>query len=452
MQQLINAPSRDSQNLLEELQFLLSECCSAFETPFFLWKHESQWESIGGAGSHEHSNFSALQNQNILSLLKKTGTQKEPWVHTLDSQEIVVIPCKEFVSNLSKETDIVAVGFVSGQDCKLIQRQAGLLFRLLRQKKHYETQISRHLEELNWLRDLAQQMEFCDAGDQLSDLAQKVLPYEAEVNAISEDVFGTFEVSLTSATGTLFANYAKNIDLHEEQEELVISVVRSLINLIDAKDSYTYSHSHRVALLAKRVARQLRMSEQECEHLYMAGLLHDVGKIGIPDEVLCKKEKLTDAEYEIIKQHPETGHSILKHLKPLQHVLPGVLHHHESYDGTGYPMQLKGEDIPLDGRILAVVDAYDTMTSSRPYRPAMSFEKAESILIENSGTQWDPKVVKSLFAARKDIHEICKRTEEEAKCLFDSYYRLRGCFRGNLKYRFSRLHCVEKEKKSEEAF
>lgn len=243
--------------------------------------------------------------------------------------------------------------------------------------------------------------------------------YQREKHSISETSLGTFEVGLMIATGNLLANHARNLHLFRERKELTIGVVRSLINTVDAKDSYTCGHSERVALMAKRVAMQMRLSEEKCERIYMTGLLHDIGKIGIPDEVLGKKGKLTDEEFEIIKKHPEIGHAIMRHLKPLEYALPGILHHHESYDGTGYPDKLAAEDIPLDGRILAVVDAYDAMTSSRPYRTAMPPKKAESILLENAGIQWDPQIVKCFFAALKDIHKICERTEKEAKGLFD---------------------------------
>lgn len=234
----------------------------------------------------------------------------------------------------------------------------------------------------------------------------------------SECEFGTFEVGLMAASGILIANHARNAQLFADQESLTIGVIRSLINSVDAKDPYTCGHSDRVALMAKRLAKQYGLDEEKCEQIYMTGLLHDVGKIGIPDDVLLKPGRLTDEEFDIIKQHPEIGYNILKHLKPLEYTLPGVLHHHERYDGKGYPHQLAGEDIPLDGRILAVVDAYDAMTSSRPYRKAMPFEKAESILLENAGTQWDAKLIKCFFAALDDIHDICSRTVEETKELF----------------------------------
>jgi HD-GYP domain-containing protein (c-di-GMP phosphodiesterase class II) len=174
-------------------------------------------------------------------------------------------------------------------------------------------------------------------------------------------------------------------------------IVRAIINAIDAKDQYTCGHSDRVAAYAKCIAERLGEDPEECERIYMAGLLHDVGKIGVPDSILGKPGKLTDEEYAVVKKHPEIGYSILKHLKQLDYVLPGVLHHHEAIDGSGYPAGLIGDSIPFAGRLLAVADAYDAMTSDRPYRRGMPTERAESILQSEAGTTWDARIVAALM-------------------------------------------------------
>lgn len=209
--------------------------------------------------------------------------------------------------------------------------------------------------------------------------------------------FGTFEAGLMSTAANLLASHAKNVQFLDAQDALLIGVIRSIVNAIDAKDPYTCGHSDRVANIAKAIAQRVGVDSFECERIYMAGLLHDVGKIGVPDAILSKPGKLTDEEYDIVKKHPEIGYTILKNLGQLQYVLPGVLHHHEAMDGSGYPAGLKGEMIPLVGRILAVADAYDAMTSTRPYRDGMPSEKAESILREGAGKTWDAKFVQGLF-------------------------------------------------------
>ena len=200
-----------------------------------------------------------------------------------------------------------------------------------------------------------------------------------------------------STAANLLASHAKNVQFLDAQDALLIGIIRSIVNAIDAKDPYTCGHSDRVANIAKAIAQRVGVDSFECERIYMAGLLHDVGKIGIPDAILSKPGKLTDEEYDIVKKHPEIGYTILKNLGQLQYVLPGVLHHHEAIDGSGYPAGLKGEMIPLVGRILAVADAYDAMTSTRPYRDGMPSEKAESILREGAGKTWDAKFVQGLF-------------------------------------------------------
>jgi len=224
---------------------------------------------------------------------------------------------------------------------------------------------------------------------------------------ISEFEFGTVEATLVQAAAVMLATHARNVELFQDHADLVIGVIRSMVDALDAKDPYTCGHSDRVALMSRRIASQMDVDEQICEQLYMSGLLHDIGKIGVRDDVLGKPGKLTDEEFDQIKRHPVIGHDILKHLHQLSYALPGVLHHHESFDGTGYPHGLVGEEIPLFGRIIAVADAFDAMTSDRPYRSGMSFEKAEQIIKEGAGTQWDPQIVAAFLEASEELQAIC---------------------------------------------
>jgi HD-GYP domain-containing protein (c-di-GMP phosphodiesterase class II) len=218
-------------------------------------------------------------------------------------------------------------------------------------------------------------------------------PLSVDSNAIS---FGTFEANLLIAAANMMGSHSRNRELFLEQEMLLTGIVRAIINAIDAKDPYTCGHSERVASYAKHIANRIGLESEECERIYMAGLLHDVGKIGVPDSILGKPGKLTDEEFAIVKKHPEIGYTILKHLKQLDYVLPGVLHHHEAINGAGYPAGLIGESIPLQARILAVADAYDAMTSDRPYRSGMPSERAESILRAESNKTWDVDIVAAL--------------------------------------------------------
>ena len=219
--------------------------------------------------------------------------------------------------------------------------------------------------------------------------------------------FGTCQESLTASAAAALATHARNSKLINERSNLLTGVIRSMVNAIDAKDSYTCGHSDRVALLSKHLAQTVGMSPRDCQRIYMTGLLHDIGKIGVPDSILQNPAKLTDEEFDAIKAHPQIGYEILQHVPQLQYALPGVLHHHESIDGTGYPHGLVGNKIPFTARILAVADAYDAMTSNRPYRDGMPRERAEHILRENAGSQWDAEIVNHFLNNLGPVHRIC---------------------------------------------
>jgi HD-GYP domain-containing protein (c-di-GMP phosphodiesterase class II) len=148
------------------------------------------------------------------------------------------------------------------------------------------------------------------------------------------------------------------------------------------------------------------MLPQQRSDLYLAGLLHDIGKIGIDDVVLKKTGPLTPEEYHKIQEHVEIGVTILKDLKKLHHILPGVKHHHERLDGAGYPDRLAGDGIPLEARILAVADSFDAMSSNRPYRKQLTPTQIDEILHKGRGTQWDPKVIDALNSCRGDLEDI----------------------------------------------
>ena len=205
--------------------------------------------------------------------------------------------------------------------------------------------------------------------------------------------FTTVQASLLETATNQLAAQLHNMRLLRQKEELFTEVVRALVNAVEARDPYTCGHSERVARFSRCLGEVIGESPAGCERIYLTGLLHDVGKIAIPDGVLQKPGQLDEEERAIIETHTEAGWRILQELEALREVLPGVLYHHESFDGTGYPDRLSGEKIPLDGRILAVCDAFDAMTSNRPYRDGMPVERAIEILRSGSGTHWDPKLV-----------------------------------------------------------
>ncbi|GGD11673.1 HD domain-containing phosphohydrolase [Pontibacillus salipaludis] len=179
----------------------------------------------------------------------------------------------------------------------------------------------------------------------------------------------------------------------QQNEQLIESFFTVFAATLDARDPYTAGHSERVADYSVRIATRAGFSSEKIELLRKSALLHDIGKIGVRDSVLLKEGKLTDEEFSKIQEHPVIGYNILKQVglpEDLLPILPGVRSHHERFDGKGYPDQLKGEDIPEFGRLMAVADAFDAMTSDRPYRKGMQVEKAMLIIEDGSGTQWDP--------------------------------------------------------------
>jgi len=182
-------------------------------------------------------------------------------------------------------------------------------------------------------------------------------------------------------------------DLVEQQRSLFLSTVKSLVSAIDAKDEYTRHHSTRVTEFTLKIADRMGFSEKEKGDLELAALLHDVGKIAVPENILHKPDRLTEQEFALIKEHPARGESILKPVIELKDISRVVRAHHEHYDGTGYPDGLKGREIPLGARIMAVADAYDSITSERPYRKASSHRYAVKEIIRCSGVQFDPEVV-----------------------------------------------------------
>ncbi len=175
------------------------------------------------------------------------------------------------------------------------------------------------------------------------------------------------------------------------------NIVMALAHAVEAKDPYTHGHSDRVGQYSKEIALSIGFSSEKAEDMYWAGVLHDIGKIAVPLEILTKNNTLTFEEYEKIKMHPEVSYRICKGLKTLKKVLDAIKFHHERWDGRGYPERLKSKDIPAEARIMAVADAYDAMTSDRAYRKAMPKKKAIDVLKEGRDKQWQGSIVDSFI-------------------------------------------------------
>ena len=188
-------------------------------------------------------------------------------------------------------------------------------------------------------------------------------------------------------------------EANEELRRLFMGSIKALAQALEAKDEYTQGHSERVAEVSVGISQYLSLSESEIHDIWLAGFLHDIGKIGIQEAVLNKPGKLSASEWECVQQHPVLAERILCPIDELTEVIQIVLHHHERYDGSGYPDGVAGSEIPLGARILSVADAYDALTSKRPYRDALSHEDAIGVLKEAAGTQFDPVIVRAFLSS-----------------------------------------------------
>ena len=223
--------------------------------------------------------------------------------------------------------------------------------------------------------------------------------FKTRVNVKSENEVGVLADSFNVMGERIERAVDEIREAANTNRELFIGTIRMLANAIDAKDPYTRGHSERVAYYSTMVAKQLNMSEVEIENVHLSGLIHDVGKIGIEDRILRKPSALTDDEYEMMKQHPTKGAQILDAVPKLKALAGPGLMHHENVDGSGYPDGLKGDEIPLLGRMVSVADAFDAMTTDRPYSKAMTFEAAVARLQFLSGKKFDPQCVEAMAKA-----------------------------------------------------
>ena len=197
----------------------------------------------------------------------------------------------------------------------------------------------------------------------------------------------------------------ENATLFEKLEEMFFGIIRAFAKAVEAKDPYTSGHVERVENLSYHLAKAAGLKGEDLKKARIAGILHDVGKIGIPDEILKKPSKLTKKEYEIIKKHVIYSKEILEPISELKDIIPGIYYHHERYDGKGYPEGKKGEEIPLVARIISIVDAFDAMASDRPYRKALSKKRIVREFLKNKGKQFDPYLVEK-FLSLEEVKRI----------------------------------------------
>lgn len=204
-----------------------------------------------------------------------------------------------------------------------------------------------------------------------------------------------------------------NESLIQDLKELFSGTVKSIIEALDAKDSFTLGRSRRVAFYALKIVNKMALTQAEASKIELAGLLHDIGMIGVAEEILNKTQKLTDEEYNKIKMHVQYSVKILKDIKQLYEITEIIKYHHEYYNGCGYPYGLKGEEIPLGSRIIAIADAYDSMVSKRAYRTGLTSDEAVEILKQGAGKQFDPNLVQIFISILPEAIQEIQEYEEK---------------------------------------
>jgi HD-GYP domain-containing protein (c-di-GMP phosphodiesterase class II) len=242
------------------------------------------------------------------------------------------------------------------------------------------------------------------------------------VNRVDKPDFDSTDIKLFTSVASGCAVFVENGRLFNDLKELFVGSLKALTNSIDAKDQYTRGHSERVALIsrwiAERMAEREPLEEDQIHKIYLAGLLHDIGKIGIDESVLRKNGKLTPEERACICRHPSIGASILRGIKQMREIVPGVLCHHERVDGHGYPDGLQGDEIPLTGKIVGLADSFDAMTSRRTYRDAMSVGHALDEIRKGLGTQFDLRI--GMIFLESDIDRLWEIVQEDGQENYDT--------------------------------
>lgn len=219
-----------------------------------------------------------------------------------------------------------------------------------------------------------------------------------------------FELPSLNTALSLLGMAAQIEALKAEQKKIAEQAARTILKALDAKDSYTFGHSMRVAYFSLVTGTEAGLTAEEMYELELSAIFHDIGKIGTPDAVLNKPSRLSEEEFQIMKKHPENTYEILQGFEGFEKIALNARYHHERFDGKGYPLGLKGEDIPLAARIILIADTFDAMTSTRPYRKGLPYEVAFEELLQFSGTQFDPQLVKMFIEGMRK--EALKNEEE----------------------------------------
>lgn len=225
----------------------------------------------------------------------------------------------------------------------------------------------------------------------------------------AERRFHLTDVKIMTLARRMLLNQRQQGQAFGKLKETLFGLVHCLTTAIEAKDTYTCGHSERVGRIAVRLGQKMDLPHRMVSDIYLAGLLHDIGKIGIRDSVLQKPGQLTTEDFEHVKEHVTIGDRIMAQVPQLHHLRSGVRNHHERFDGKGYPDGLAGNDIPLLARVLAVADSCDAMMSARPYRSSLPTRQIDALMADGAGTQWDPEIIDVFLSCRYDLYSICQQ-------------------------------------------
>jgi len=236
-------------------------------------------------------------------------------------------------------------------------------------------------------------------------IAEDLMGFTIIKRANSSRPFDLFDQEMLRTMAEQAVIGIKNMQLYEEQQRIVFGSIKSLVTFLNTQVSREYTHSPHFSKLVCALGAEVHLNEKQLQSLKYASLLHDAGKADIPEAILTKTTKLTDKEYDIIKKHPVKGAQILRPLQVLRPVIPIIMYHHEKYNGTGYPSQLKGGQIPLGARIMSVADAFEAMVYGRPYRQRMDIASAIREIKRKSGTQFDPRIVEAFLKVIKRFNK-----------------------------------------------
>ena len=337
-----------------------------------------------------HEQLQSLQHMtsNADALLESQDPRQKllrTWGHALDAAAIVTLDHEEVSS-------VAIPGMTPAPDLKLNEIPQAFKQELAQLANHPEPQIL----ELN-------QAQRRVIGGGYALLAAPFHKSERPtvwltIRHWSQAPFDASDVAVAVSAVTYGGLIQESSRMMNQLERNVIETVRALANAIDAKDRYTHGHSQRVSWLAKQFGRCLNFSPQDIRVLEWAGLLHDVGKIGIPETILCKAGELTPEEIAIIQQHPQMSYDVIAPVESLRAALPAVLHHHENFDGSGYPGNLSGYQTPLFARMLRIVDVFDALTSRRSYRGGFSIEQAREVIVSDRKKAADPELTDEFVA------------------------------------------------------